>query len=78
MRHARSLGRIGPRNTLKGPALPSGAHAAVGRRPFVTSEAVGLLSGFAHPISGLDHITAMLAVGLSADGWVARRSGCCG
>ncbi len=27
-------------------------------------EAVGLLTGFFHPISGLDHVLAMVAVGL--------------
>jgi len=30
----------------------------------VQGEAVGFVSGFAHPISGLDHIVAMVAVGL--------------
>src|SRR5262249_51995992 len=29
-----------------------------------TGEAAGFLSGFAHPISGLDHVAAMVAVGL--------------
>jgi len=31
----------------------------------------GLLSGFSHPFSGLDHIVAMLAVGV----WAARNTG---
>src|SRR5260370_27684321 len=29
-----------------------------------SSEAVGLLSGLRHPVSGLDHVVAMVAVGL--------------
>jgi urease accessory protein len=40
-------------------ALPTVASAHI-----VQGEAVGFLSGFAHPISGLDHIVAMVAVGL--------------
>jgi urease accessory protein len=40
-------------------ALPSAAAAHV-----VRGEAVGFFSGFEHPISGLDHIVAMVAVGL--------------
>lgn len=36
-----------------------GACAHVGK-----GEAVGLLSGFLHPLSGLDHVLAMVAVGL--------------
>ena len=36
---------------------PASAH-------IVRGEAVGFISGFAHPISGLDHIVAMIAVGL--------------
>ncbi|HZZ33983.1 MAG TPA: HupE/UreJ family protein [Phenylobacterium sp.] len=39
--------------------LPSAAAAHV-----VRGEAVGFVSGFKHPISGLDHIVAMVAVGL--------------
>jgi urease accessory protein len=39
--------------------LPSVAAAHV-----VRGEAVGFFSGFKHPISGLDHIVAMVAVGL--------------
>lgn len=30
----------------------------------VKGEAIGFVSGFAHPISGLDHVIAMVAVGL--------------
>ena len=29
-----------------------------------TGQAVGFLSGLAHPVSGLDHVLAMVAVGL--------------
>lgn len=39
--------------------LPSQASAHI-----VRGEAVGFLTGFEHPISGLDHVVAMLAVGL--------------
>lgn len=40
-------------------AAPTIAQAHV-----VQGEAVGFISGFSHPISGLDHIVAMVAVGL--------------
>ena len=30
----------------------------------VKGQAVGFLTGFLHPISGLDHVVAMIAVGL--------------
>jgi urease accessory protein len=46
--------------------LPSMAHAHPGFGP-----ANGLLSGFAHPATGLDHILAMVAVGL----WAAQLGG---
>lgn len=39
--------------------FPLLAHAHI-----VKGEAIGLVSGFEHPISGLDHIMAMVAVGL--------------
>ena len=39
--------------------IAHGACAHVGK-----GEAVGLLSGFLHPLSGLDHVLAMVAVGL--------------
>lgn len=48
-------------------ALTSGPAAA---HTFGTHGA-GLESGLAHPLSGLDHILAMLAIGL----WAARRGG---
>jgi urease accessory protein len=40
-------------------AIPAPAHA----HP-VAGEAIGLVSGFTHPLSGLDHIVAMVSVGL--------------
>ena len=40
-------------------ALPSAAAAHI-----VRGEAIGFVSGFEHPISGLDHVVAMVAVGL--------------
>jgi urease accessory protein len=40
-------------------ALPADASAHI-----VKGEGVGFVSGFLHPISGLDHIIAMVAVGL--------------
>ncbi len=39
--------------------LPQEAYAHI-----VKGEAIGFVSGFEHPISGLDHIIAMVAVGL--------------
>ncbi len=33
----------------------------------------GVMAGLAHPVFGLDHLLAMLAVGL----WAARRAGRC-
>lgn len=46
--------------------LPSLAHAHVG-----VGEASGWMHGLAHPFSGLDHLCAMLAVGL----WAAQLGG---
>jgi urease accessory protein len=40
-------------------ALPSDAFAHI-----VRGEAIGFVSGFEHPISGFDHIIAMVAVGM--------------
>ncbi|HEX3920127.1 MAG TPA: HupE/UreJ family protein [Caulobacteraceae bacterium] len=40
-------------------ALPTDASAHI-----VKGEAIGFVSGFLHPLSGLDHIIAMVAVGL--------------
>lgn len=44
---------------LTATALPSEAFAHI-----VKGEAIGFVSGFEHPISGFDHIIAMVAVGL--------------
>ena len=44
-------------------AVAVGAPSAAGAH-IVKGEAIGFLSGFEHPISGLDHIIAMVAVGL--------------
>ena len=46
--------------------IPSLAHAHI-----VAGEASGLLHGMTHPFSGLDHVCAMLAVGL----WAAQMGG---
>jgi len=46
--------------------LPSFAYAHVG-----VDETNGFLHGLAHPVSGLDHVCAMLAVGL----WAAQMGG---
>jgi urease accessory protein len=45
--------------------LPAVAHAHPGHAD------AGLISGFMHPFSGLDHMVAMLAVGV----WAARNTG---
>jgi urease accessory protein len=39
--------------------MPGAAQAHI-----VRGEAIGFVSGFLHPVSGLDHITAMVAVGM--------------
>lgn len=49
-----------------GALLPTFAHAHVG-----LGEAGGFLHGITHPTSGLDHVCAMLAVGL----WAAQSGG---
>jgi urease accessory protein len=43
--------------TLSGIAAPANAHVQSG-------QAAGFVTGFLHPISGLDHVLAMVAVGL--------------
>jgi urease accessory protein len=61
-----------PRNLrqTRAPALGLGAAALLTLTPVAASahivrgEAVGFLSGFEHPVSGLDHVIAMVAVGL--------------
>ena len=40
-------------------------------------EAVGFLTGFRHPISGLDHVLAMIAVGLWGAQLALQRFGFC-
>ena len=59
-----SLRRILPLGLIL--LLPAVAHAHVGVEP--TS---GLAAGLAHPFMGLDHLCAMMAVGL----WAAQRGG---
>jgi len=51
---------------MAGVLLPSFAYAHVG-----VGETSGFLHGLAHPTSGLDHVCAMLAVGL----WAAQMGG---
>jgi urease accessory protein len=51
--------------------LPSLAHAHIGIGQAGITEAGGFLHGLAHPASGLDHVCAMLAVGL----WAAQLGG---
>lgn len=60
--------RSAPRNILAFLmlALPSLAHAHAG-----TGTASGWLAAFVHPFSGLDHLCAMVAVGL----WAAQMGG---
>jgi urease accessory protein len=53
--------------TLLGCALPAAAHHPLGGRgPESLFE--GLLSGFAHPVIGVDHLAFLLAIGLLAIG----------
>ncbi|MDR2220098.1 MAG: HupE/UreJ family protein [Methylobacillus sp.] len=52
---------------MAGLMLPLWAHA----HPVVTDAASGFAFGFAHPFSGLDHLAAMVAVGL----WAAQLGG---
>ena len=51
--------------------LPSFAYAHVGIGQAGIAEANGFLHGLMHPASGLDHVCAMLAVGL----WAAQTGG---
>ncbi|MDO8812925.1 MAG: HupE/UreJ family protein [Gallionella sp.] len=53
-------------SVMAGLLLPSFAYAHVG-----AGEASGFMHGLAHPIGGLDHICAMLAVGI----WAAQMGG---
>jgi urease accessory protein len=52
-------------------SLPSFAFAHTGAGHAGIGEASGLLHGLAHPAGGLDHVSAMLAVGL----WAAQMGG---
>ena len=45
-------------------AVPASAHVGVG-------ETSSVAAGFGHPLSGLDHLTVMIAVGL----WAALKGG---
>jgi urease accessory protein len=47
-------------------AVAPAAHAHVG-----VGETTGFMRGFLHPLSGLDHVLSMVAVGL----WAAQRGG---
>src|SRR5439155_12634301 len=53
----RSLARLAAAAALLLAAAPAAAHSGTGL-------AGGIVSGFAHPLSGWDHILAMVAVGL--------------
>jgi len=53
----RRAGRIPFAWLLAGPAFPALAHVQAG-------QATGFLTGLLHPVSGLDHVLAMVAVGL--------------
>ena len=55
----RSLLAVAAILALLAAALPGDANSHI-----VKGEAVGFFSGFEHPISGLDHVIAMVAVGL--------------
>ncbi|MBS0361084.1 MAG: HupE/UreJ family protein, partial [Proteobacteria bacterium] len=44
--------------------LAFAAAPGIAQAHIVQGEAMGFVSGFEHPISGLDHIVAMVAVGL--------------
>jgi urease accessory protein len=56
MRHLRNV-TIATFATLVAGAAPALAHTGVG-------QASGFFAGFSHPLSGLDHMLAMLAVGI--------------
>ena len=56
---------------VAGGLLPSFAYAHVGAIHAEIGEASGFLHGLTHPVSGLDHICAMLAVGI----WAAQMGG---
>jgi urease accessory protein len=51
--------------------LGASAHAHPGAEHGIGEHGIGWAAGFVHPVGGLDHICAMLAVGL----WAAQRGG---
>ena len=57
---ATALQRFVPASALLGLLLTPGAAQA----HIVKGEAIGFVSGFLHPVSGLDHVIAMVAVGM--------------
>lgn len=57
MTHARSLGRCAAASLLLAFAGGAAAHTDTG-------SATGFLSGFIHPLAGMDHLLAMVAVGV--------------
>ena len=60
--HAKRWLRSALTITLTGLSVPAFAHSGHGE---------GLVAGFLHPVSGADHVLAMVAVGL----WAAFRGG---
>jgi urease accessory protein len=61
-RHAAKTGRATEAGLLVGAALLAGATPALAH--VQQGQAEGLLTGVLHPISGLDHVLAMVSVGL--------------
>jgi urease accessory protein len=59
-----SLSRAASRGRCASLGLALLLHAQVAHAHVQGGEAAGLLSGLEHPISGLDHVVAMIAVGL--------------
>lgn len=68
-------GRIDPRSTPPGRARPritpvswilllTLGYASCAQAHILAGETIGFWSGFRHPVSGLDHIVAMVSVGL--------------
>jgi urease accessory protein len=49
---------------IAGSALPAAAHTGAGSHVYAASDA--LTAGFTHPFNGLDHLAAMVAVGVLA------------
>jgi len=72
MRKPGTRGR--PRSPLRCCSLAASLAASA---HLVTGEGGGFVSGLQHPVSGLDHIIAMVAVGLWGAQLGRRRFGCC-